>query len=105
MRDEAALALGSSRLPAAVDILKETLEKTREVAFRAVLFRALSLSRDTAALDLLLGILKTARAHEALDALEALSIHRATPEIRHQVESALAGRPAELQTQFRRLFC
>jgi len=47
---------------------------------------------------------KTARMAEATLALEALAIHRATPEIRDAVEAALTDGRAELQQQFRKLF-
>jgi HEAT repeat protein len=104
MRDEAALALGSSRLPAAVAELKQALSGARDASYREVLLRALSLSRDPDALALLLGTLKTARITEATLALEALAIHRASPEIRNAVEDALQdGRP-ELQQHFQKLF-
>ena len=81
-REEAALALGSSRLPAAVAELRRVLDAARHPGFREVLLRALSLSRDPAAIDFLIGIVKTGRLADALAALEALAIHRARPEIR-----------------------
>ena len=103
-REEAALALGSSRLPAAVPPLKLALEQTRDPGFREVLLRALSLSREPDALELLIGLVKTARPGDATDALEALAIHRATPEIRQAVEAAVRNRRPELRGQFQRLF-
>ena len=103
-RDEAALALGSSRVPAAVQELKRALETTHDLGFREILFRALSLSREPDALDLLLGTVKTARLHEAVAALDALAIHRDTPEIRRAVEAAVQDRPADLRAQFARQF-
>ena len=103
-RQEAALALGSSRLPAAVSPLQDALHQTRDSAFRAVLMRALSLSREPDAIDLLLSLVKTARLADATDALEALSIHRATPEIRHAVAAAVEDRRPELGQQFQKLF-
>ena len=104
VRDEAALALGSSRLTAAVAELKRALGKARDAAFRETLLRALSISREPDALELLLSLVKTARLGEAIDAVEALSIHRATPEIRDAVAQAVEDRPAELREQFRKLF-
>jgi hypothetical protein len=104
MRDEAALALGSSRLPAAVAELKQALAGTRDAAYREVLLRALSLSRDADAITLLLGMVKTARIADATLALEALAIHRSTPEVRSAVEDAVKDSRTELQQQFRKLF-
>jgi HEAT repeat protein len=103
-REEAALALGSSRLPAAVPPLRQALERTRDAGFREALLRALSLSRQPEALDLLLGLVKTARLTDAADALEALAIHRATPEIRQSAKAAVEDRPAELRQKFEKLF-
>jgi len=102
-REEAALALGSSRLAAAVDELKQALARTRDSGFREVLLRALSLSRKPDALELLLNLVKTARPGDAAAALEALAIHRATPEIRAAAQAAVEHR-TELREQFRRLF-
>jgi HEAT repeat protein len=103
-REEAALALGSSRLPAAVPLLKLALEGTRDSGYREVLLRALSLSREPEALELLFGMVKSARLADATDALEALAIHRATPEIRQAAEAAVKDRRPELREQFHKLF-
>jgi HEAT repeat protein len=103
-RQEAALALGSSRLPAAVAELKRALADARDAGFRETLLRALSLSREPDALELLLDLVKTARLSEATAAVEALAIHRATPEVRDTVAEAVKDRPRELQEQFRKLF-
>jgi HEAT repeat protein len=104
VRDEAALALGSSRLASAVAELKRTFNETRDPAFRATLLRALSVSREPDALALLLNLVKTARLQEAIDAVEALAIHRGTPEIRDAVAIAVEDRPQELRDQFGKLF-
>jgi hypothetical protein len=103
-RAEAALALGSSRLPAAVAELKGVLEQTRDAAFREVLMRALSLSREPDALELLVSIVKTARQAEAIAAIDALAVHRGNVELRAQVEKAVNERPRELRDQFEKLF-
>lgn len=104
VREEAALALGSSRLAGAVAPLTRALGQTRERDLRAVLLRALSLSRQPEALDLLTGMVKTARPADALDALEALAIHRGSEEVRRAVEQALEGRGPELRGTFDKLF-
>ena len=103
-RGEAALALGSSRLPEAVRELKAALDDTRDAGFREVLMRALSLSRDPDALDLLLTIVKTGRAVEATAALEALAVHGARPDIRASAAEAVRERPPEIRGQFQKLF-
>lgn len=103
-RAEAALALGSSGLAAAVGELKQALPQARDAASREVLLRALSLSRHPDAIELLLGIVKTARPAEAEAALEALAVHRARQEIRDAVEVAVQERPRELRDRFVKLF-
>src|SRR6185369_3696131 len=53
VREEAALALGSSRLEGAVDLLRDSWEAAGDPDFRQVLLRALSLSRQERALEFL----------------------------------------------------
>jgi len=80
-REEAALALGACRLPAAVDLLREALEGTREASFREVLMRALSASRQPEAIELLLDLYRRGRSADSAAALAALELHRETPAI------------------------
>jgi len=87
-RDEAALSLGASRLPAAVHVLTETWRRTKSLEFGAVLLRALSSSRQPTALDFLLNLISNGRERDAAAALEALQIHRDSPEILARVEEA-----------------
>jgi hypothetical protein len=92
--EEAALALGVSRLPQALETLKEAWKKSRSGAIAPVLLRAISASRLDDAFEFLLAILREGRQSEAQDALRALEIHRDSPPssnaIRRRVEEALA---------------
>ena len=87
-RDEAALALGASRLPEAVVILRKALDNARDPDFRDVLFRALSASRQPEAIDLLLDLVRRGRPSDRKGALAALELHRETPAIWERVQAA-----------------
>jgi len=86
-RGEAALALGSSRLPQAVDILREAWSSARESDFREVILRALSISRQDRAIEFLLGLVKTGRPPETRAALQALALHD-SPDIKRMAAEA-----------------
>jgi HEAT repeats len=88
LREEAALALGASRLPGAVELLREALDATRNAEYREVLMRALSASRQDAALELLLEFYRKGRPADSAAALAALELHRETPAIWALVEAA-----------------
>jgi HEAT repeat protein len=92
VRDEAALALGGSRLPAAVRKLIEVWEDSRGRDFSAVLLRALSSSREQSALSFLLQLVREGVSRDAEAALEALELHRESPEIRARVDEAKLAR-------------
>ena len=88
-REEAALALGASRLAGAVEILREALGAAREPQFRDVLMRALSASRQPAAIEYLLELFRNGRAADSAAALSALELHRETPAIWQMVQAAM----------------
>jgi len=91
--EEAALALGASRLTHAIEVLKKAWDVTKDPDLRLAIARGLSASRENRAIEFLLGVLKDGRPRDAEAALEALSIHRETVEIREMVER-IVGRPA-----------
>jgi HEAT repeat protein len=92
--EEAALALGASRLPQALETLKEAWKKSKNTAIGPVLLRAISASRLDDAFEFLLAIVREGRQSESADAVRALEIHRDSPPssnaIRRRVEEALA---------------
>jgi HEAT repeat protein len=104
VREEAALALGTSRLPRACELLRELYDTVRDPQFREVLLRAIAMTRQERATEWLLGLVRTARKREALDAISALALLRASDEIRQRVASAVDGREPELEQEFRKLF-
>jgi len=91
-RDEAALSLGASRLPAAVRKLIDVWKETRDREFSTVILRALSSSRDESALGFLLGLVREGLSRDASAALEALDFHADSPEIRSRTEQAKQDR-------------
>ncbi len=102
---EAALALGSSRLPEALAILKEAWKRPSDWRRRQVCLRGLSASRLPEAIDFLLELVTGGREGEAVQALDALALHRDSAEIRSKVEEAIARNgDAGLRELFRRLF-
>ncbi len=104
LREEAALALGSSRLPEAFELLKQTYGHTRNPDFREVLLRAVSTTRQQPAVEWLLEIVRTGRRADTVSALHALALHRSSVEIRHKVADAIHGREPEFHEEYRRLF-
>ncbi len=102
--EEAALALGSSRLPGAAPLLEQSFARQRDPDFRQVLLRAISSTRQPPALDFLLNMVRNAREADALSALEALALHRDSADIRRQVEHAAEEREGAVRDQFKKSF-
>jgi HEAT repeat protein len=102
--EEAALALGSSRLPQALDVLKDAWQHTRSAQFRETLLRGISAIRQPEAMEFLLGLVRSGRMQDARAALEALAIHKASPEIVKQVKEMVGAGRTDLQAEFARLF-
>jgi hypothetical protein len=99
--EEAALALGASRLPEAVAALCATWSERRPGG--AALLRAISASRQDSALEFLLQQIRTARLRVAEDALHALELHQESENIVKRIEQAIAGRK-DLQGLFEQVF-
>jgi hypothetical protein len=102
--EEAALALGSSRLAGAFDLLRQAWDAARDRQFRAVLLRAISLSRLDAALEWLLKLVRQGPLADAMPALEALSLQGGSEEVRAQVKAAAVGREPEILAEFHKRF-
>ena len=95
IRDEAALSLGGSRLPQAVDILKTAWKGNNDWEFGGVILRALSSSRQPTAIDFLLEFVRSGSRREASQALDALKLHEDSPEIWSLVKEAKASRDGD----------
>jgi hypothetical protein len=72
--EEAALALGGSRMPEAVDVLLECWPQARGLEYRQALLRALSISRDDRAIEFLKHLAAEGRPQDAADARAALEL-------------------------------
>lgn len=96
VREEAALALGASRMPGAVPLLRVAWEATGEDA----MLRAISASRQQEAMAFLLALVRDGRRPEAESALLALAIHKDSGEIREKVRAAAAQREPEIRRLF-----
>jgi HEAT repeat protein len=94
-RDEAALSLGASRLPVAVQRLMDAWKESRSRDFSTVLLRALSSSRDETALRFLLGLVRDGLSRDVAAALEALELHADSKEIHERTEQAKRERGKE----------
>jgi hypothetical protein len=92
VREQAALALGVSRLPSAITLLKEHWTKWRTTRPGPVLLRAISASRQDSAIEFLLDIVRDGREREALEALQALAFHLDSQEICERAEKAVETR-------------
>lgn len=88
---EAALALGISRRPSAIQALIEHWHQSKGINGEAIL-NGISASRQQMAFDFLLKIVREGRKREALVALEALALHRDSPEICERIAAAAASR-------------
>ena len=100
---EAALALGASRTAEGVEELERAFGDTRNPDLQDALLRAISASRQPRAFEFLLGLVIDGRAAEAVSALDALAIHRQSPEIWRQVEEAVRDAGTVVQAAFRDL--
>lgn len=92
VREEAALALGASRLPEAVSALIETAGRKPFALELHVIYRALGVSRHESAVEFLITAVRKQRAPEAGEALEALKPFCGSQEIRDKVAAAVSIR-------------
>jgi hypothetical protein len=102
--EEAAMALGASRLAGAVGLLQESWKTAKDAQFREVLLRAASVSRQERALGWLLELVRCGRTRDAVSALEALALQQAPEDVRRRIEEAATGREAEVAARFEGLF-
>jgi HEAT repeat protein len=94
LRDEAALALGGSRLISALNVLMETWKNVRQEEFSSVLLRAISSSRLDEAIKFLLELIRTGDGRRSAAAIEALKLHEHSEEIQTLLEQAKRDRVA-----------
>lgn len=93
--EEAALALGASRLPGAIRFLETAWHVAPTQALRDAILRALSTSGREQAIDFLLQIARSGREREALSAIRALGLHSVSESLRSRLAEAIAARTEE----------
>jgi hypothetical protein len=103
--EAAILALGASRLPQAIEALKEKWERTVRGPARKTLLIALATSRDESALNFLVSMLDSASTETASQVITALAVHKNSERIRQAVSAAVdRRRERALLDAFRREF-
>jgi hypothetical protein len=91
--EQAALALGGSRLPSALQCLQDAWGATLLTSEqRKILTRSAALHRSDAAYDWLLGLIRDASVPAAQAAIEALSIYKQNAPLKAKVAAAVEAR-------------
>jgi hypothetical protein len=90
--EAALLALGSSRLPEALDLLKARWERTAGGPLQKTVLLAIGMIRSDAAVEFLLALLAGCSTTMAKDVLAGLALFRDNEKIRRRIESVVARR-------------
>lgn len=103
--EAAILALGTSRSPAAFDLLRERWERPGGSLLRKALLLAMALTRAEASVDFLLSLLESGSAQTARDTIAALALYRDSERIRPLIEAVVSRRgERQLVEEFRKEF-
>src|SRR5258708_6319271 len=97
--DAGALALGQSREPADVDILKNRYAAGAGESLRRALLAGLALAREDSAYEFLFSLVETAPEKMAGEALAALAVYRHDDRIRSRVMALVVNRKGKLLQQ------
>jgi hypothetical protein len=104
-REAALIALGESRLPAALPLLQRAAESPLHSELRSSVFIAISLLRSDAAWDYLLRVVRESSKAHAQAAIAALSSYRGLANLRERTMAAVHDRAeAPLVAEAERLF-
>lgn len=96
LREFAALALGESRLPEGLTLLRGAWDDALAPETRGALIRAAALHRSEAAFEWLLEIIAAGSARHAQAAVAALAVYERNSRLIGQIEAAKARRPSPL---------
>lgn len=103
--ESAALALGESHLPGALELLRKCWEATAEPERKRTLLLAIAMLRLDESLEFLLHRVDEDSQRPAMDALAALALYSRDETVRARIESIIAKRGSEsLRTAFAREF-
>jgi HEAT repeat protein len=94
--EAAALALGKSRLPEALDPLKECLEKVDSAELRQHILLAIAILRRPTAIDYLVEYVASEPEPNALAALSTLRIYKEDPKLRERIAAIIRERAIPL---------
>lgn len=92
IRDEAVLALGTSKEPASLDMLKGQYSRTSDRPFQQMLLTSIAGLRLPGAIEFLISIIETDRPAAAADALAAARIFRNDFAVRQRIARAVSSR-------------
>ena len=93
--EEAALAIGSSRLPKALTVLKDAWSRERSRPRGYVLLRMISASGRPEAIDFLLSLIQEGELRDKNAAIKALELHRDSRDIAQRMAEAIRKRPKD----------
>jgi HEAT repeat protein len=96
LRELAALALGESRLPEGLKLLRDAWDDAVASEARGALIRAAALHRSEPAFEWLLDIIATGSSRHAQAAVEALAVYERNARLIEQIEAAKARRTTPL---------
>jgi HEAT repeat protein len=103
--EAAILALGASRLPKAIELLKEKWQRAVQSATKKTILLALATSRDEAALSFLIAQVNEASVQTAVGIITALAVHKNSDRIRQELGEVVDRRGERaLLDAFRREF-
>ncbi|HEX8199585.1 MAG TPA: HEAT repeat domain-containing protein [Isosphaeraceae bacterium] len=103
--EAAAMALGKSRLPEALDPLGDCWERSRSADLGRHVLLAIAILRRPAAMDFLADLVASAPEPEAIAALSALGIYKDDPRLSERIAEVVRGRGSQrLQDAFDRGF-
>jgi HEAT repeat protein len=92
LAEAALLALGSSRLPGALNLLTSKWERAAAGPVRKMVLMAIAMVRSDAAIEFLLEVLAESSSAIAKDVIAALALFRDNERVRGQVESLITRR-------------
>lgn len=90
--EAALLALGSSRLPQALELLAERWKRTAAGHLRKILLVAIAMIRSDAAIEFLLALLPDSSPQTTKEVITALAMFRDNEKVRSNVEAAISAR-------------
>jgi hypothetical protein len=92
LAEEAALAVGNSRRPQALVILRASRDGSADPVFKRMLLLPIALTRCEEAFKLLLDVVKDEHPQSAAAAVKALAVYSDSPQRREAIRTAVAAR-------------